>query len=301
MTTYYHMSQREVEARVRQIVHVEKPASPPRNCAKIAVYGVPRGGVPVAYLFAHYPGYFVTDDPTMADLIVDDIIDSGATRERYRKTNPNTPFVALVERKVGEGGPWIVFPWEGTEETSAEDIPTRLLQFIGEDPKREGLRETPARFLKAWEFWTSGYQGDPAKVLKTFEDGGERYDELILVRDIPLWSTCEHHLAPFFGVAHVGYLPDRRIVGLSKLVRLVEMFARRLQVQERLTAQVADALQEHLAPRGVAVLLSCRHSCMESRGVQRAGATTVTSALRGVLLQSQATRDEFMRLAGQGG
>lgn len=163
---------------------------------------------------------------------------------------------------------------------------------------REGLLETPERVAKAWEFWTSGYAKDPAEILKSFEDGADGYDEMVMVRDIPIYSKCEHHLADIFGTATVAYIPNGRVVGLSKLSRLVDMYARRLQVQERMTVQIADALQEHLNPLGVGVLLRCRHLCMESRGVCQQGHHTVTSALRGALKDDPAARGEFMALAG---
>jgi GTP cyclohydrolase I len=137
------------------------------------------------------------------------------------------------------------------------------------------------RFLKAWSEYTSGYKQKPEDILKSFEDGAQSVDEMVIVRDIPVYSLCEHHLAPFFGKAHVGYVPDKRILGLSKISRLVEVFARRLQVQERLTNQIADALDTHLQPLGVAVVIECRHMCMESRGVRHLGTQTATSALRG--------------------
>lgn len=160
---------------------------------------------------------------------------------------------------------------------------------------RPGTLETPERFAKAWVHWASGYGIDPGVILKQFEDGARSYDEIVLQKSIPVYSHCEHHLAPFFGIAHVAYLPNERIVGLSKLSRLVDVFARRLQVQERLTCQIADALEAHLNPRGVAVMLRCRHLCMESRGVQRQGTETVTSALRGALKAGEA-RAEFLEL-----
>lgn len=179
---------------------------------------------------------------------------------------------------------------------SAEDICRELLKFIGENPAREGLEETPQRFLKAWKHWTSGYTQDPAEILKTFEDGAEGCDQLILVKDIPIYSHCEHHLAAIFGVAHIGYIPNGRIVGLSKLARVADIFARRLQVQERLTNQIADALEEHLKPQGVAVIIQARHFCMESRGVEKMGSATITSAMRGVFRQEPEARAEFMSL-----
>ena len=175
----------------------------------------------------------------------------------------------------------------------------RLLSFIGEDPDREGLRETPERFLKAWSEYTRGYREKPEDVLKVFEDGAQSVDEMVIVRDIPVYSLCEHHLAPFFGKAYVGYVPDQRILGLSKISRLVEIFSRRLQVQERLTNQIADALHTHLQPLGVAVVIECRHMCMESRGVRHTGTATVTSALRGSIKSNADTRREFLSLIGR--
>lgn len=169
-----------------------------------------------------------------------------------------------------------------------------LLEALGED-KRPGTAETPIRFAKAWEKWSEGYDQDAKEILKEFMDGGEKYDEMLLQRNIPLYSHCEHHLAPFFGVAHIAYIPDGRIVGLSKLSRLVDMFAHRLQVQERMTDQIASALDEHLKPKGVAVVLECRHLCMESRGIQRTGSVTSTSSLRGALKEG-AARAEFFSL-----
>lgn len=179
------------------------------------------------------------------------------------------------------------------------DIVRGLLSYIGEDPDREGLLETPERFLKAWEEYTRGYRERPEDILKSFEDGAQSVDEMVIVRDIPVYSLCEHHLAPFFGRAYVGYVPDKRILGLSKISRLVEIYARRLQVQERLTNQIADALDTHLQPLGVAVVIECRHMCMESRGVRHTGTATVTSALRGSIKSNADTRREFLSLIGR--
>lgn len=181
--------------------------------------------------------------------------------------------------------------------TTNEDTVKAMLLAMGDDPTRGGLVETPSRVARAWKEWFSGYGVDPASVLKVFEDGAEGCDQLVLVKNIPVYSHCEHHMAPFFGVAHVGYIPDKKIVGLSKLNRLVDIYARRLQVQERLTNQIADALQKNLLPKGVGVVVECRHFCMESRGVKQQGTSTVTSALRGEVLNDAACRAEFMRLA----
>ncbi len=157
-----------------------------------------------------------------------------------------------------------------------------ILIGIGEDPDRDGLKETPARVARAYAEMFTGLETDPAEILgTTFELG---HDEMVLVRDIEVWSTCEHHLLPFTGVAHVGYIPSKgRITGLSKLARLVDGYAKRPQVQERLTSQVADALVEHLGARGVIVVIECEHLCMTMRGVRKPGAKTVTSAVRGVM------------------
>lgn len=169
-----------------------------------------------------------------------------------------------------------------------------ILFNLGENPTRPGLRETPARVANAWLELTSGYYQDPADVLKTFEDGAENVDEMITVGPIPFFSLCEHHMLPFWGSAWIGYVPNGKIVGLSKLARLLNVFARRLQVQERLTNQVADALAQHVDPRGVGVHLSARHLCMEMRGIERSGAVTKTTALRGVMLSKPEARAEFL-------
>lgn len=186
----------------------------------------------------------------------------------------------------------------GGRQKYAENVVKDILALIGEDPNREGVAETPARVVKAWDEWFRGYQLDPTTMLKTFEDGAEGCgDELVLVRDIEFYSFCEHHMAPFFGVAHVAYIPKDRIVGLSKFARLVDAFACRLQVQERLTNQIADTIQTALDPVGVGVVLQARHFCMCSRGVGKQGSTTVTSALRGALRTDGNARREFMGLA----
>jgi GTP cyclohydrolase I len=178
----------------------------------------------------------------------------------------------------------------------AEAAVRELLLAIGEDPDRPGLRDTPARVARAYVEIFAGLRQDPGDVLATTFD--EDHDELVLVKDIPMYSTCEHHLVPFHGVAHVGYIPgeDGRVTGLSKLARLVEVYARRPQVQERMTSQIADALVEGLTPRGVLVVIEAEHLCMAMRGVRKPGATTVTSAVRGIFRDSAATRAEAMSL-----
>lgn len=182
-----------------------------------------------------------------------------------------------------------------------ESAVREILDAIGEDPDREGLRETPARVARMYAETCAGLHDDPGRHLRTSFDAG--HDEMIMVRDIPLYSTCEHHLVPFVGRAHVAYIPngDGRVTGLSKLARLVDGFARRPQVQERLTTQVADTIEARLEPRGVLVVIEAEHMCMSMRGIRKPGASTVTSAVRGVFRTNQGTRAEAMRFIGAAG
>jgi GTP cyclohydrolase I len=176
-----------------------------------------------------------------------------------------------------------------------EDLVRSLLKELGEDPGREGLQRTPGRVARSLRFLTSGYEQDPIAILNNavFE---ESYDEMVLVKDIDFYSLCEHHLLPFFGRVHVAYIPNGRIVGLSKLPRMVGMFARRLQVQERLTTDIASALETVLRPRGVAVVVEAIHLCMMMRGVEQQNAFAITSSLRGLFTDDPKTRAEFMEL-----
>ena len=183
------------------------------------------------------------------------------------------------------------------DNSEIENCIVKLLEYVGEAPPREGLSETPSRVRKAWEFWCSGYKQDPKNIFKVFEDGSKGCDEMVVVKDIPFYSHCEHHLAPIFGTATVAYIPNGKIVGLSKLSRLVDIYARRLQVQERLTTQIAEALMEHLQPLGCGVVIHARHLCMESRGICKQGHETITSALRGVIKDKPEARSEFLSLA----
>jgi GTP cyclohydrolase I len=261
--------------------------------------------------------------PTPGDVLVFDGMTTAAKRgdvwtgyewvspERYKELREvmNLPPMQPVPSGVrGELLSSVVTPIEyelsvtadTPEECKQGVIALLLSQIIGEDTERGGLKETPARVVKAWQDWTSGYHKSAADILKVFEDGAEGCDEMVVVRDIPIYSHCEHHLAPIFGTATIGYLPDGKIVGLSKLNRLADMFARRLQVQERMTNQIADALMEHLAPTGCGVVITARHMCMESRGVCQSS-NTVTSALRGSFKEYPQVRAEFLALARNGG
>jgi len=181
----------------------------------------------------------------------------------------------------------------------AEAAVRTLIAWAGDDPAREGLLETPRRVTKAFGEFFAGYDEDPKEVLsKTFKEVGG-YDDLVLVKDIPFSSHCEHHMVPFVGKAHIAYLPHDGVVGISKLARLVEVFSRRLQVQEAMTAQIIDAINEHLNPRGAAVLLEAEHMCMSMRGVRAHGAVTVTQRFTGVFAEEKAEQDRFFQLIGK--
>lgn len=277
----------------------------------VNIYGIPRGGVHAAqavlYLmsFDHTINKIATlvDYIEEADVIVDDIIDSGRTRsEAMSRRNPGVPFWALVDKlghdKERLGDKWIVFPWERGEH-GPEDAVRRLLQFIGEDPDRDGLQETPRRVLKSFEEIYGGYKQDPSEVLKTFEFS---CDEMVLVKDIEFFSTCEHHMLPFFGKAHIAYIPSsarqrKKVVGVSKIIRLLEVFSRRLQIQERLTDQITSELMKRLQPLGAACVLEATHFCMTCRGVGKQSSKMVTSSLKGVFLDTESqARAEFLSM-----
>ena len=189
----------------------------------------------------------------------------------------------------------LAVPGGAESSVSIADHMREILQSIGEDPERDGLRRTPERFEKAFRFLTSGYQQDPEKLL----NGAMFtvcYDQMVLVKDIEFYSLCEHHLLPFFGKAHVAYLPSKKVLGLSKIARLVNMFARRLQIQERMTSQIADAISEKISPEGVGVIIEARHLCMQMRGVEKQHGQAVTSAMLGSFRHNKQTRDEFLSL-----
>lgn len=269
---------------------------------ELCVFPVPRGGV---YAAQAMRAYLHQGDPVKsirlvesvdeAHIVVDDIIDSGETRSRFSK-----PFFTLIDKAMDLSmrGKFIVFPWERMTDEACGPLDNirRILQHIGDDPSREGLRETPLRVMKSHQHLFSGYGKDPADVMKVFEDGGEDYDQMVLLKDIEFFSTCEHHMQPFFGRAHIAYIPDKKVLGISKLARLLEVFSRRLQIQERLTTQVADALMEHLEPKGAAVVIEAKHFCMVARGVEKQNSVMTTSALRGAFMTDATARSEFMSM-----
>ena len=185
------------------------------------------------------------------------------------------------------------------KETSTEEIYRELLRRMGEDPNRDGLIATPARVEKTMAFLTKGYNEDPNQLLRGALFDVD-YDEMVIVKDVEMFSLCEHHMLPFFGKVHVAYIPKRKVVGLSKIARLVEVFARRLQVQERMTRQIADAIQDAIAPQGVGVVIEARHLCMMMRGIEKQNSSTVTSAMMGCFRQKE-TRAEFLSLVKPSG
>ena len=266
----------------------------------VRLFPVPRGGVFGALLIkqrlrdAGYIHTQLTVSLEEAHFIIDDICDSGKTKEFFEKTT-GKPFFSLYSKADKTvAGEWFEFPWETmTNEIGPEENVRRILQWIGEDPEREGLQETPKRVIKAYKEIFAGYHIDPKSVFKTFEEGA--CDEMVILKDIEFWSTCEHHMAPFFGTAHVAYIPNGRVIGVSKLARLVDIFAQRLQIQERICQQVADALMEYLTPKGAACVIEARHLCMTCRGVRKQNSKMISSSLRGEFLEAE-VRAEFMSL-----
>jgi GTP cyclohydrolase IA len=242
-------------------------------------YGVPRGGQIIAGMLGN-----AVDTIDQADVIVDDLIDSGQTLLQYAKHDK--PFAALIDKREEYKNEWIVFPWEN-HNGNVEDNVTRLLQYFGEDVHREGLQDTPKRYVKFFKQFLTPQEWN----FTTFSSEG--YDEMIVQTNIPFYSLCEHHIAPFFGYGHIAYIPKDKIVGLSKLARTLDLFANRLQNQERITTQVAEYLEEKLQPKGVAVSLSAKHMCMEMRGVKKHDTWTTTTKLIGAFKKDEDARLEF--------
>lgn len=322
----YFMSWDEVRQRL-WLLGIDRPGN--------KVYPIPRGGFCAAAALKYAEIVF---SPELADVILDDIRDSGRTYNKYKALfEGGVMFAALVDKKTayatsesrlivptmsalqdleraaerGVAPPpdfgthrleddrnlgWVVFPWEDPEECGAEDGVVRILEFIGEDPQREGLQKTPGRVLRAFQEMTAGYHEDAAAVLGvSFEH--DNADEMVVLRGIRFTSLCEHHLLPFSGEADVGYIPGMgRVVGLSKLARVVQVFAKRLQLQERLTAQVAEAIEKTLQPQGVAVVVRAKHACMGCRGALQPDAEMVTSAMLGAFREAPEARAEFLSL-----
>lgn len=279
----------------------------------IHVWGVPKNGTIIAARMSRFSGVELLNAPPFGDalsnnlnvVILDDVVDSGVTMQRWvdrLKDSPTPRYFRALYSKPTSPDPrsfhsevisgWIVFPWE-YDEAPAEDAARRLIEVAGEDPRREGLMETPRRMISALGELTRGYNEDPREILgKVFT---EKCDQMVIVKDIPFWSLCEHHMLPFHGMAHVGYVPNGKVVGLSKIPRLVECFARRLQIQERLTSEIASAIDDVLNPIGVGVVITAQHTCMAMRGV-RSNGKMVTSAMYGCFRDAGEAREEFLRL-----
>lgn len=268
-----------------------------------SVFGVPTGGSVVALLLCKKTGCRLLDQVAVAKdsvLVVDDLVDSGATLRcyhgaqfqvdaLYRKPHSPNDLAPSAIPMVG----WLHFPWE--HKGTPTDAVRRLIEFIGDDPNREGLVETPDRVVRSYSELFGGYHTNPEEVLKIFED--DSCDEMVIVRDIEMYSTCEHHMLPFFGKAHIAYIPDGRVVGVSKLVRLFEVFSRRLQIQERLCEQVTKALDEYLKPKGSACVIEAKHLCMTGRGVNKQHSVMVTSSLTGAFREKDnPARHEFLSM-----
>lgn len=272
----------------------------------LRIYGVPRGGIYAAQAISKalwrksIPNRLVSEW-CLSNLIVDDIIDSGKTRDFYHyETGGRIHFLVLVDKLKKDfslKGIWVSFPWErmNNDDGPIENI-RRLIEYIGEDPAREGLVDTPKRVIASYKKLYGGYNQKPSDVIKVFE---EACDEMVLVKDIEFYSTCEHHMLPFSGKAHIAYVPDKKVIGISKLVRILEIYTRRLQIQERICRQVTEALQDLLKPLGVACVLEATHNCMTSRGVEKQHSIMVTSSLTGVFKEKSEARSEFMSMIGK--
>ncbi len=266
----------------------------------VTLYGIPRGGIFPALMVAGILDMpcILTENAAEATLFIDDIIDSGRTLEKYHKLYPYKKFYALVDKLSTDAdwaGSWISFPWErmGNEDSPSENV-RRLLQYIGEDPSREGLRETPDRVIRSYATLFGGYKQKPEDVVKVFQDGA--CDEMVVLKGIEFTSMCEHHMLPFIGKAHIAYIPDKKVIGVSKLARILEIYARRLQIQERIGQQITACLDELLQPKGSACILEAQHMCMTCRGVQKQNSIMVTSSLTGAFRDDARTRAEFLSM-----
>jgi GTP cyclohydrolase I len=260
------------------------------------VWGIPRGGIHIAQLLVQHFRCEMVESPGDADVIVDDIYDSGATYEKWTKRTQKPVWCAIDKRDERWKGRWIVMPWERQSEVyglpDGETSCRRLLQWLGVDLGAPGMDETPARMARALAELTEGYGQHEKEILsKRFP---ATYDEMVVVRDIEFWSLCEHHVLPFHGTVTVGYLPKKHVVGLSKVARLVQCFAARLQIQERMTQEIAEAMKAELACDGVGVVVRATHLCMAMRGV-KTPAEMITSTLLGNFREAE-VRAEFLKL-----
>jgi len=281
------LSWNDVRARASVVLSQMRASHLPTPRPK--VYPVPRGGIYAALLLGECVE--VVEHFERADCCIDDIIDTGKTKEQFL----DKPFFALVDKLTEQLDGWVEFPWERmSNEQGPEESIRRIIEFIGDDPNREGLLKTPQRVVRSYSELFSGYGKEPADVITVFEDGA--CDEMVIVRGVEFVSFCEHHMLPFIGTAHIAYVPDKRVIGVSKLVRLLEIYARRLQIQERLCQQVTKALDKHLKPKGSACVVMAKHLCMSCRGVGKQHSEMVTSSLTGSFLKSPEARGELFSL-----
>lgn len=262
-----------------------------------AIWGVPRGGIHIAQVLERVRGCTIAEIPNEASVIVDDIYDSGRTCDEWVQRTGKPFWAAFDKRDPAFAGSWLVMPWEqADQQPPGEDHVARLLEVLGLDVNSEGLRGTPERVLRAFRELTIGYGQDPQVILSTRFSA--EYDEMVILRDVEFYSLCEHHMLPFHGTATVAYLPRGQVVGLSKLYRLIDCYARRLQIQERMTEQISHALMDHLGAAGAACVIRATHLCMAMRGVKNAS-EMVTSSLLGALRTGR-VRSEFLSLSGAG-
>lgn len=267
------------------------------------VFGIPRGGHYPAAVIARILGLEQVFDPQRIGretLLVDDLVDSGKTRDEW-KARTGCDFLAVYVTdadkadyfgEVKAPNDWLVFPDESG--SGIEENAKRILQYIGEDVAREGLLETPKRMRRAWDEIFAGYKTDPHDLVKTFVQGTCK--EMVILKHAEFYSTCEHHFFPFFGHCSIGYLPNKKVIGVSKMARLLDCYSRRMQIQERMTTQIADFLEKELEALGVYVVCEGVHFCMTSRGVRKQDASMVTSAIRGEFVNNHALRAEFLSL-----
>ena len=256
-----------------------------------SVYGVPKNGSIIAESLWLQHAIELKENPDEADAMVDDLIDSGRTRNKYEKYKK--PFYVLVDKKDNE---WIHFWFEKKQDDDAEDLIVRLFENIGENPNREGLKDTPKRVVKMWKEIFRGYDETQKPKITVFDNGvdGLTYDNMVIDTG-DFYSQCEHHMVPFFGQYWFAYIPDKKILGISKVARLVDFHSSKLQIQERLVKDVLDDLEKELQPLGIALVMKGEHLCKTMRGVKKKG-YMITSDLRGVFKEKPETRAEFMRL-----
>ena len=278
----------------------KKPSKEP-----IRLFGIPRGGCFAVLAVARAlerrqrPALIMTTVAT-TEYIIDDIIDSGKTRDKWMNGQSRNVFALVDKQGYDKEIGWVVFPWEvgGDEEAGPTENIVRLLEFIGENPDREGLKETPQRVIKSYGHLFGGYEQGLESIMKVFKD--DTCDEMVILKDIEFYSTCEHHMLPFFGKAHIAYVPKGKVIGISKIARILEVWSRRLQIQERLTQQVTETLDKYLEPLGSACVMEAQHFCMTSRGVEKQNSVMITSSLTGVFKDGfNQARGEFLRLIGK--